>query len=244
LETEAPLLAMERVAAQYGRVRALAEIDLTLRRGESLAVLGANGAGKTTLLRAISGLLARRSGRILFDGQDISHEPSHGIVRLGISQVAEGRHLFPSLTVFENLEMGGLVPCTSGRADKAAETLALIFKLFPRLAERRHQLAKTLSGGEQQMLAIGRALMARPRLMLLDEPSVGLAPKVVADLLRALRELKTMGLAVMLAEQNVPLALGLADRAIVLRLGRIALQGRADALHDSDEIRKIYLGSE
>ena len=235
---------MEGVAAQYGRVRALAEIDFTLRSGESLAVLGANGAGKTTLLRAISGLLTRRAGRILFEGEDISREPSHRIVRLGISHVAEGRHLFPSLTVIENLEMGGLVPCTSGRAGEVAETLDLVFSLFPRLAERRQQLAKTLSGGEQQMLAIGRALMAKPRLVLLDEPSVGLAPKVVADLLHALRALKTMGLAVMLAEQNVPLALNLADRAIVLRLGRIALTGEAKDLRDSDEIRKIYLGSE
>jgi branched-chain amino acid transport system ATP-binding protein len=244
LDRDPPLLVMHDVSAQYGRVRALEQIEFTLRSGESLAILGANGAGKTTLLRTISGLMERRSGRILFEGADISREPSHRIVRLGISQVAEGRHLFPTMTVIENLEMGGLVPSTTGRATEVAETLDLVFALFPRLAERRTQLVKTLSGGEQQMVAIGRALMARPRLMLLDEPSVGLAPKVVADLLHALGALKTMGLAIMLAEQNVPLALSLADRAIVLRLGRIALKGDAKDLSDSSEIRQIYLGTE
>jgi branched-chain amino acid transport system ATP-binding protein len=235
---------MHGVAASYGRVAVLEQIDFTLKSGESLAVLGANGAGKTTLLRAISGLMARRTGRIVFEGTDISAEPSHRIVRLGISQVAEGRHLFPSLSVIENLEMGALVPATTGRTAEVKEARELTLSLFPRLAERRKQLARTLSGGEQQMLAIGRALMACPKLMLLDEPSVGLAPKVVADLLHALRALKSMGLAVVLAEQNIPLALGLADRAIVLRLGRIALAGGAADLQSSSEIRKMYLGNE
>jgi len=234
---------MHDVCAQYGRVRALEHVNLMLRNGESLAVLGANGAGKTTLLRTISGLMVQRFGQILFEGIDISRAPSHHIVRLGISQVAEGRHLFPSLTVMENLHIGGLIPSTTGRAAEASESLKLIFGLFPRLSERRAQLARTLSGGEQQMLAIGRALMACPKLILLDEPSVGLAPKVVADLLHALRALKEMGLAVILGEQNVPLALGLADRAVVLRLGRIALEGDAAELRDSSEIRKIYIGT-
>jgi branched-chain amino acid transport system ATP-binding protein len=235
---------MHGACAQYGRVRVLEQIEFSLRGGESVAILGANGAGKTTLLRAISGLMAQRSGQILFEGADISREPSHRIVRLGISQVAEGRHLFPSLSVIENLEMGGLVPSTTGRAAEVAEALELTFNLFPRLAERRMQLARTLSGGEQQMLAIGRALMARPKLMLLDEPSVGLAPKVVSDLLHAVRALKEMGLAVILAEQNIPLALDLADRAVVLHLGRIVLEGEAKDLQQSSELRKIYLGSE
>ncbi len=239
-----PLLVMHGACAQYGRVRVLEQIEFSLRGGESVAILGANGAGKTTLLRAISGLMAQRSGQILFEGADISREPSHRIVRLGISQVAEGRHLFPSLSVIENLEMGGLVPSTTGRAAEVAEALELTFNLFPRLAERRMQLARTLSGGEQQMLAIGRALMARPKLMLLDEPSVGLAPKVVSDLLHAVRALKEMGLAVILAEQNIPLALDLADRAVVLHLGRIVLEGEAKDLQQSSELRKIYLGSE
>ena len=239
-----PLLVMHGACAQYGRVRVLEQIEFSLRGGESVAILGANGAGKTTLLRAISGLMAQRSGQILFEGADISREPSHRIVRLGISQVAEGRHLFPSLSVIENLEMGGLVPSTTGRAAEVAEALELTFNLFPRLAERRMQLARTLSGGEQQMLAIGRALMARPKLMLLDEPSVGLAPKVVSDLLHAVRALKEMGLSVILAEQNIPLALDLADRAVVLHLGRIVLEGEAKDLQQSSELRKIYLGSE
>jgi branched-chain amino acid transport system ATP-binding protein len=244
LAPDQPLLAMHGACAQYGRVRVLEQIEFSLRGGESVAILGANGAGKTTLLRAISGLMVQRSGQILFEGADISREPSHRIVRLGISQAAEGRHLFPSLSVIENLKMGGLVPSTTGRAAEVAEALELIFNLFPRLAERRMQLARTLSGGEQQMLAIGRALMARPKLMLLDEPSVGLAPKVVSDLLRAVRALKELGLAVILAEQNIPLALGIADRAVVLRLGRIALAGEAKDLQQSSELRKIYLGSE
>jgi branched-chain amino acid transport system ATP-binding protein len=244
LAPDQPLLVMHGACAQYGRVRVLEQIEFSLRGGESVAILGANGAGKTTLLRAISGLMAQRSGQILFEGADISREPSHRIVRLGISQVAEGRHLFPSLSVIENLEMGGLVPSTTGRAAEVAEALELTFNLFPRLAERRMQLARTLSGGEQQMLAIGRALMARPKLMLLDEPSVGLAPKVVSDLLHAVRALKEMGLAVILAEQNIPLALDLADRAVVLHLGRIVLEGEAKDLQQSSELRKIYLGSE
>lgn len=244
MDPDAPLLLLHGVGAQYGRVRALDQIDLALRSGESLAILGANGAGKTTLLRAISGLMVQRCGQILFEGIDISRAPSHRIVRLGISQVAEGRHLFPTLTVMENLELGGLVPSTTGRTAEAAQSLELVLELFPRLSERRDRLARTLSGGEQQMLAIGRALMARPKLILLDEPSVGLAPKVVGDLLHALRALKRMGLAVVLAEQNVALALGLADRGVVLRLGRIALEGQsATLLRDSSEIRKIYIGT-
>jgi branched-chain amino acid transport system ATP-binding protein len=243
LAREAPLLAMRNVSARYGSVRVLDQINLTVRDGECLAVLGANGAGKTTLLRAISGLMVQRSGEIVFDDVVITRQSSHRIVRLGIAQVAEGRHLFPSLTVEENLEMGGYVPCTSGRSAEVLDTFALVLRLFPRLGERRRQLARTLSGGEQQMLAIGRALMTRPKLMLLDEPSVGLAPQVVADLLHALRALKTIGLAVILAEQNVPLALGLADRVVALRLGRIALEGDAAEVAQGDQIRNVYLGS-
>jgi len=243
LAADLPLLSLRGVSAYYGRVRSLDGVDLTLQRGESLAVLGANGAGKTTLLRAISGLMARRAGEIRFDGQEIGRAPSHHIVRLGIGQVAEGRHLFPTLSVEENLEMGALVPCTTGRAGEVGAARELAYSLFPRLAERRAQLATTLSGGEQQMLAIARALMARPKLLLLDEPTVGLAPKVIEQLFQALHRLKEIGLTVMLAEQNVPLALGLAERALVLRLGRVVLSGRTEALQGSDEIRKIYLGS-
>lgn len=243
MATDLPLLSLQGVSAYYGRVCALDNVNLTLQRGESLAVLGANGAGKTTLFRAISGIMTRRLGEIRFEGQEIGRAPSHHIVRLGIGQVSEGRHLFSTLSVQENLEMGALAPCTTGRANEVGEARELAYSLFPRLAERRGQLAGTLSGGEQQMLAIGRALMARPKLLLLDEPTVGLAPKVVEQLFQALHRLRALGLTVMLAEQNVPLALGLVERAVVLRLGRVELSGRAEALRDSDEIEKIYLGS-
>lgn len=243
MASEPPLLSMHNVSVSYGPVRVLDQISLTVRVGECLAVLGANGAGKTTLLRAVSGLMVERAGEMVFDNVVITRAASHRIVRLGIAQVAEGRHLFPSLTVEENLEMGGFVPCTTGRSAEAMDTFGLVLRLFPRLGERRHQLARTLSGGEQQMLAIGRALMTRPKLMLLDEPSVGLAPQVVTDLLHALRALKNIGLTVMLAEQNVPLALGLADRVVALRLGRIALEGDTNEIAQGDQLRNVYLGS-
>ena len=243
MASERPLLSLHEVSASYGPLRVLDQISLTVRHGECLAVLGANGAGKTTLLRAVSGLMVERSGEIVFDDVVITRTPSHRIVRLGIAQVAEGRHLFPSLSVEENLEMGGFVPSTTGRSAETVDTFELVLRLFPRLGERRHQLARTLSGGEQQMLAIGRALMTRPKLMLLDEPSVGLAPQVVTDLLHALRAFKDIGLTVMLAEQNVPLALGLADRVVALRLGRIALEGNTTEIAQGDQLHNVYLGS-
>ncbi len=243
MASERPLLSLHEVSASYGPLRVLDQISLTVRHGECLAVLGANGAGKTTLLRAVSGLMVERSGEIVFNDVVITRAPSHRIVRLGIAQVAEGRHLFPSLSVEENLEMGGFVPSTTGRSAETVDTFELVLRLFPRLGERRHQLARTLSGGEQQMLAIGRALMTRPKLMLLDEPSVGLAPQVVTDLLHALRAFKDIGLTVMLAEQNVPLALGLADRVVALRLGRIALEGNTTEIAQGDQLHNVYLGS-
>jgi branched-chain amino acid transport system ATP-binding protein len=237
-----PLLAMHNVTAGYGRVRIIDDFSMSVAEGESVAVLGPNGSGKSTLLRTISGIIVKRSGNIRFDGADITRLPSHRIVRLGVAQVSEGRNLFPGLTVAENLQMGSIILHTTGRRTEAEESLHLVCRLFPRLSERKAHLARTLSGGEQQMLAIGRALMSRPRLLLLDEPSVGLAPKVVSDLLQAMRALKELGLAVILAEQNVPLALGLADRAVVLQLGRVALTGDANSMKNNYEIRKIYLG--
>ncbi|MBM3491598.1 MAG: ABC transporter ATP-binding protein [Alphaproteobacteria bacterium] len=236
------MLRVERLAAAYGPVHVLHDVSFELAPGESLAVLGANGAGKTTLLRAICGLMVRRQGSVAFAGQEIARRRPDEIVRLGISQVPEGRRLFFPLTVLENLEAGALPLRSGGRAAEVKEALGLVFELFPRLAERRAQIAGTLSGGEQQMLAIARALMGRPRMLLLDEPSVGLAPKVIEALFGVLHTLKGTGLTILLAEQHVPLALDLADRAIILGLGRVAMSGRPDELRDSAEIHRIYLG--
>jgi branched-chain amino acid transport system ATP-binding protein len=220
----------------------LHDVDFSIAMGESLAVLGANGAGKTTLLRAISGLMVRRDGSILFDGQEIAGRRADEIVRLGISQVPEGRRLFFPLTVLENLEAGALKLRSAGRRHEVKDAMTVAFDLFPQLSERRAQIAGTLSGGEQQMLAIARALMARPRLLLLDEPSVGLAPKVIESLFGVLHALKGTGLTIVLAEQHVPLALDLADNAVVLSLGHVALNGPPAELRDSADIRRAYLG--
>jgi branched-chain amino acid transport system ATP-binding protein len=242
LATEKILLDVANLAAAYGPVRILQDVSFTLAEGESLSVLGANGAGKSTLLRAISGLMVRRHGSIRMAGEEIAALRADEIVHRGISQVPEGRRLFFPLTVLENLEAGALPLRNTGRGAEVKAALDAVFELFPRLAERRAQISGTLSGGEQQMLAIARALMSRPRILLLDEPSVGLAPKVIEALFGVLHTLKGTGLTIILAEQHVPMALDLADRAIVLRLGRIALSGSPAALRDSDDIRRIYLG--
>jgi branched-chain amino acid transport system ATP-binding protein len=242
LAADASLLRVAGLSAAYGPVRVLHDVDFSLATGESLAVLGANGAGKTTLLRAISGLMVRRDGSILFDGREIAGRRADEIVRLGISQVPEGRRLFFPLTVLENLEAGALKLRSAGRRHEVKDAMTVAFDLFPQLSERRAQIAGTLSGGEQQMLAIARALMARPRLLLLDEPSVGLAPKVIESLFGVLHALKGTGLTIVLAEQHVPLALDLADHAVVLRLGRVALSGPPAELRDSADIRRAYLG--
>ena len=242
MAANASLLRVAGLSASYGPVRVLHEVDFSLDMGESLAVLGANGAGKTTLLRAISGLMVRRDGSILFDGREISGHRPDEIVRLGISQVPEGRRLFFPLTVLENLEAGALNLRAAGRRHEVKDAMAVAFDLFPQLSERRGQIAGTLSGGEQQMLAIARALMARPRMLLLDEPSVGLAPKVIESLFGVLHTLKGTGLTILLAEQHVPLALDLADHAVVLSLGRVALSGAPADLRDSADIGRAYLG--
>ncbi len=242
LEIIAPLLEIVALSASYGPVRVLHDVSFNLAEGESVAVLGANGAGKSTLLRAISGLMVRREGSIRLGGQDIVRLRPDEIVHLGISQVPEGRRLFFPLTVLENLEAGALKLRNTGRGAEVKDALGVVFELFPRLAERRAQISGTLSGGEQQMLAIARALMSRPRILLLDEPSVGLAPKVIEALFGVLHTLKGTGLTIILAEQHVPMALDLADRVIILKLGHIALSGLPANLRDSEEIRRIYLG--
>ena len=242
MAADTKILDVANLSASYGPVRILHDISFSLAEGESIAVLGANGAGKSTLLRAISGLMVRRDGQISFDGKDIASRRPDEIVHLGISQVPEGRRLFFPLTVTENLEAGALPLRKRGQGSEVAEAMTMVFDLFPRLAERRAQISGTLSGGEQQMLAIARALMARPRILLLDEPSVGLAPKVIEALFGVLHTLKGTGLTIIVAEQHVPMALDIADRVIILGLGRIALAGLPAELRDSEEIRRIYLG--
>jgi len=234
------LLEVENLHIFYGHVHALKGITFHVNEGEMLTLLGANGAGKSTILRAVSGLLRPRQGRIVFDGKDITGLPAHQIVRLGVSHAPEGRKIFPTLTVEENLNLGAY----SRWRDRAGveESRRLVFRLFPRLAERRHQLAGTLSGGEQQMLAISRALMARPRLLLLDEPSLGLAPLLVRAIFKTIKEINAQGVTTLLVEQNARLALKLAHRGSVLETGNIVLSGTARSLLADERVRKAYLG--
>jgi branched-chain amino acid transport system ATP-binding protein len=225
----------------YGDAQALDGISIGADAGELVAIVGANGAGKSSLIRTIAGMETPRAGRIRFRDQNIARLPSHRICNLGIGQVAEGRQIFPSLTVEENLEMGGLLP----RARAAMQqTMAEVYALFPKLAERRDQAAGTMSGGEQQMLAIGRCLMGRPELIMFDEPSLGLAPALVQELFRTIRALNQQGLTVILVEQNVVASLKLAARAYVLENGRIVMQGTGAELLSDDRVRQAYLGVE
>jgi branched-chain amino acid transport system ATP-binding protein len=233
------VLRLDGVEAGYGDVTAVRAVSLEVRAGEIVALIGANGAGKTTTLRAISGLLPLRRGRVELDGRPISGLGPAAVVAAGIAHVPEGRQLFPTMTVQENLELGART--AEGRA-RRPETLERAFTLFPRLAERRRQLAGTLSGGEQQMVAIGRALMARPRLLMLDEPSLGLAPVVVASIFANLTAINRDGLTILLVEQNVLRALRLSHRAYVLENGTVALAGPSAALLTDERIRRAYLG--
>lgn len=234
------LLAIENLNIFYGHVHALKGISLEVEEGEILALLGANGAGKTTTLRAISGLVPPRTGRVVMEGRDLRGVPAHDIVRLGVAHAPEGRKVFATLTVEENLDLGGF---TRGKDKKGLEeTKKEVFDLFPRLLERRRQLAGTLSGGEQQMLSIGRALMARPRLLLLDEPSLGLAPLLVRDIFQTIREINARGVTILLVEQNARLALKLAHRGVVLETGSLVLAGRAQDLLSDERVKKAYLG--
>lgn len=233
------LLEVNRASVSYGKVQALRELSLDVPEHGVVTIIGGNGAGKSTTLRAISGLTKLVSGTISFDGQRIDTLPAEKIVALGIAQVPEGRRIFPDLNVAENLRTGAFL-----RRDKPAveSDLDKVYARFPRLLERRRQLAKTLSGGEQQMLAIGRALMSKPRLLLLDEPTMGLAPIVVEDIARIIEEIAAEGVTVVLVEQNAELALDLADYAYVLETGNLALQGPAAELHDNEHVRAAYLG--
>jgi branched-chain amino acid transport system ATP-binding protein len=236
------VLTVEELSATYGQIRALDGVSLHVNDGEVVAIVGANGAGKTTLMRTIAGLVPPAGGRVLFEGADITGLPAHRVVARGIGQIHEGRHVFSSLSVQENLEMGAY--SRSGRTSRRelAADYDVVYGLFPRLAERREQLAGTLSGGEQQMLAIGRALMAKPRLLLLDEPSMGLAPLVIQTIFGVLRDLNARGLAMLLVEQNARAALSIARRAYVIATGRVTLSGSSAELADSPDVRRIYFG--
>jgi len=223
----------------YGDAQALEGVNIDVEEGRIVAIIGANGAGKTSLVRAIAGIEKPRAGTVEFQGRDITALESHAICNLGIGQVAEGRQIFPSLSVQENLEMGAMLPRARARA---AESLAEVYEMFPVLTERRQQLAGTLSGGEQQMLAIGRCLMARPELIMFDEPSLGLAPTIVQEVFRTIHRLNAAGMTILLIEQNVAVSLKLASRAYVLENGRVVLEGGGEELLADDRVRKAYLG--
>ena len=233
------VLELTDVHTYYGAIHALKGISLTVREGEVVTLIGANGAGKSTTLRSINGVNHPRQGTIRFQGVDITNAPPHTVVKMGVSQSPEGRRLFPRMTVLENLEMGAFQ-----RTDRAnfPEDLERVFQLFPRLAERRTQRAGTMSGGEQQMVAMGRALMARPKLLLLDEPSMGLAPIFVEKIFEIVAEINAQGTPILLVEQNALMALDAASRGYVLETGRIALEGPAKDLRDNEQVRKTYLG--
>ena len=233
------MLAIENVCAGYGSFQALFGVSLEVKAGESVAVIGPNGAGKTTLLRVISKLIDATAGEIRMEGRSLNPVPAHEVIGLGIAQVPENRRLFPRLSVEDNLKMGAYLPAARARF---AERLEMVFALFPRMKERRAQLAGTLSGGEQQMCAIGRALMSGPKLLLLDEPSAGLAPVVVQAIFEVVRKMSAEGYTVLIVEQNVQQVLKVVDRAYLLETGRIKSSGSAAELLDSSEIRKAYLG--
>jgi branched-chain amino acid transport system ATP-binding protein len=233
------MLAVENLSVNYGAIRALHLVSCHVKQGEIVALIGANGAGKTTILNTISGIVPSIGGSVSFEGEDITRMAAHLIVRKGISQVPEGRRVFARMSVLENLEMGGFI--LPGKQE-VARGIERAFTLFPRLAERRKQAARTLSGGEQQMLAMGRALMSDPRLLLLDEPSMGLAPMLVEKIFEIVVEINKSGTTIMLVEQNASMALSIAHRAYVLETGEVVLSGDAKELARNPEVRKAYLG--
>jgi branched-chain amino acid transport system ATP-binding protein len=234
------MLVVDDVHSYYGQIHALRGIKLTVAKGEVVTLIGANGAGKTTTLKTISGLLHARQGSVLFEGEDITTVPAHELVERGIGHAPEGRRIFSRLTVLENLQMGAF----SRRNANLAPDIERVYTLFPRLQERSGQLGGTLSGGEQQMLAIGRALMSEPRMLLLDEPSLGLAPILVAQVFEKIKEINTQGTTVLLVEQNALQALSIAHRGYVLQTGEVVLTGSAESLRQNETVRKAYLGEE
>jgi branched-chain amino acid transport system ATP-binding protein len=233
------MLKIEGLSISYGVIPAVKNFNIEVKKGEVVSLIGTNGSGKTTTLRGISGIVKAKEGKILYQGTDLTKIEPHKIVEMGISHVPEGRGVFPDLTVLENLKMGAFI-----RKDKDGikKDMEEIFHLFPRLEERKSQLAGTLSGGEQQMLAIGRALMARPKLLLLDEPSMGLAPIIVKEIFHIIKKINKEGTTVLLVEQNANMALSVAHRGYVLETGEIVAQGTVEELQNNDMIRKIYLG--
>ena len=233
------MLEVKYLKVNYGMIQAIKGVSFHVEQGEVIALIGANGAGKTTILHTITGLLSPKEGSVVFEGTDITKIPAHKIVSMGMAHVPEGRRVFANLTVLQNLKMGAYT-----RKDKAEiqETLEMIYKRFPRLEERQNQLAGTLSGGEQQMLAMGRALMSHPKIILMDEPSMGLSPIYVNEIFQIIQDVSKSGTTVLLVEQNAKKALSIADRAYVLETGNIVLEGRASTLLDNDDIKKAYLG--
>jgi branched-chain amino acid transport system ATP-binding protein len=233
------MLICEKISVYYNNIRALHNVSFSVEKGEIVSLIGANGAGKSTILKTISGVLKPRSGKILLEGRDLAGVPPHRIVRMGISQVPEGRGIFANMNVRENLEMGAFIRTSR---EEIAKGVGDVFALFPRLKERASQPAGTLSGGEQQMLAIGRAMVARPTLLLMDEPSMGLSPLLVREIFRLIREINRAGTTVLLVEQNAFMALSVAHRAYVLETGGITLSGNATDLRNDRKVRAAYLG--
>jgi branched-chain amino acid transport system ATP-binding protein len=233
------MLEVKDLQVSYGMIQAIKGISFEVNQGEVIALIGANGAGKTTILHTVTGLLAPKAGSIMFEGQDITKVPAHKIVSMGMAHVPEGRRVFAQLSVYDNLKMGAYT-----RTDKneIEESLEMVYKRFPRLEERKNQMAGTLSGGEQQMLAMGRALMSKPKIILMDEPSMGLSPIFVNEIFNIIQEVSASGTTVLLVEQNAKKALSIADRAYVLETGNIALEGDAKVLMNDDSIKKAYLG--
>ena len=233
------MLEIKDIEVFYGMIQAIKGVSFEVNEGEVIALIGANGAGKTTILHSITGLIAPKKGEIFFEGQEITTTPAHKIVSMGMAHVPEGRRVFAQLTVLENLKMGAF---TRKDKEEVEESLIRVYKRFPRLEERKNQMAGTLSGGEQQMLAMGRALMSRPRIILMDEPSMGLSPIFVNEIFDIIREVSEGGTTVLLVEQNAKKALAIADRAYVLETGKIVLDGKAEDLLNDDSVKKAYLG--
>jgi len=238
------MLRIKNLHAYYGRIKALDNVSLHVRAGEVVCLIGANGAGKTTILNTVSGLIRRAEGEIYSEGNTINGLPPEKVVAVGISQVPEGRQIFGPLTVLENLELGAYLRFRKRQKEAIEEDLEWVFQLFPRLKERITQIAGTLSGGEQQMLAIGRALMARPKLLLLDEPSMGLAPLVVKDIMSTISSFRDSGVTILMVEQNARASLKISDRGYVLETGRVVLQGSSEDLLNDNDVKRAYLGKD